>query len=271
MLRLIVLLVLFVIKSLSAQDFQGVATYSSDRKMDIQLDSTRVNSEMQNQIQEMMRKQFQKEYTLRFNTNESVYKEEQTLNPTASTPGVRIMVAGSQSSDILYKNSKEKKYAAKREMFGKAFLVKDELTSYDWKLEDKTKKIGNYTCYKATAKRTVQTQRSVSINSEENTSEPKTEEVTIVAWYTPEIPVNSGPSTYWGLPGLIMEVSDGNARILCNKIVLNPKKKIAISAPEKGKVVTEDKFEEIMEKKIKEMQDRVPRGGENSFQIRVRG
>ena len=84
--------------------------------------------------------------------------------------------------------------------------------------------------------------------------------------------MNNGPATYWGLPGLIMEVNDGDLRILCSKIVLNPKKKIEIKAPDKGKVVSEAKFEEIMRKKMKEMQDRMPRRSDgNSFEIRVRG
>jgi GLPGLI family protein len=33
-------------------------------------------------------------------------------------------------------------------------------------------------------------------------------DVTITAWYT-EIQVNQGPENYWGLPGLILEINDG--------------------------------------------------------------
>ncbi len=36
----------------------------------------------------------------------------------------------------------------------------------------------------------------------------KMRDVEVVAWFTPEIPVSSGPSWYQGLPGLILEVSD---------------------------------------------------------------
>jgi GLPGLI family protein len=43
-------------------------------------------------------------------------------------------------------------------------------------------------------------------NFMDNLEMPK--DVTITAWYTPEIPVNQGPEN-WGLPGLILEINDG--------------------------------------------------------------
>ena len=51
-------------------------------------------------------------------------------------------------------------------------------------------------------------------------------EITITAWYSPEIPVSQGPENYWGLPGLILEVNDGKTTILCSKVVLNLKDKV---------------------------------------------
>ena len=47
----------------------------------------------------------------------------------------------------------------------------------------------------------------------------------VEAWYTPQIPVGHGPAEYWGLPGLILEVSAGNTTMLCSKIVMNPAEK----------------------------------------------
>ncbi|WP_378182249.1 GLPGLI family protein [Aquimarina sp. SS2-1] len=272
MIRLIVLFILLIAENIVAQDFQGIATYQTNRKLDIQLDSTQVNSEMQKQIHEMMKKQFQKEYTLQFNKTESVYKEEERLGTPQPATGVRVMVAGSGASDILYKNNKEERFVAQRDMLGKLFLVKDSLTKFNWKLENETKKIGNYTCYKATAKRMVQQQRNISFNEAEEDLKTEEVEIPITAWYTTEIPINNGPSVFWGLPGLILEVNDGQQSMLCNKIVLNPKKKVEITAPTKGKVVSETKFEEILQKKLKEMHDRRPhRDGGNSMQIRIGG
>ena len=81
---------------LAAQDFQGIATYKTDRKQDIKLDSTRMDDDMQQKMMEMMRKQFQKEFTLTFNRYESVYKEEQILKSPAGAAGggFQIQVLG---------------------------------------------------------------------------------------------------------------------------------------------------------------------------------
>ena len=52
-----------VISSAYAQDFQGEATYKTQRSVDIKLDSTSnpgMTSDMQKQMQAMLKKQFQK-------------------------------------------------------------------------------------------------------------------------------------------------------------------------------------------------------------------
>lgn len=143
-------------------------------------------------------------------------------------------------------------------MFSKQFLIQDSIEAPQWKLEKETKNIGEYTCFKATFTRMVTVVNSIRTSNDDDSKEPeeKQEEQTITAWYTPQIPLAHGPSRYGGLPGLILEVGDGEETILCNKIVLNPKNGITISEPKEGKKVTEDEFEAIMEKKMKEMNDR---------------
>ena len=84
------------------------------------------------------------------------------------------------------------------------------------------------------------------------------EEITITVWYAPEVPVSNGPALFWGLPGLIMEVHDGNQVIVCTKLILNVDDKIEI--PNNGKVVSEKEYNEIMDEKMKEMQ-KIEMGG----------
>ena len=45
--------------------------------------------------------------------------------------------------------------------------------------------------------------------------------IAVEAWYTLDIPVSHGPGEFWGLPGLILEVSAGNTTMLCSKIVFS--------------------------------------------------
>jgi GLPGLI family protein len=92
-------------------------------------------------------------------------------------------------------------------------------------------------------------------------------EITITAWYTPEIPVNQGPEGYWGLPGLILEVNDGKTVILCSKVVLNSKDKVEIKAPNNGKEISQKEYDETVTKKMQEMQEM--NGGRGGFQMRT--
>ena len=83
--------------------------------------------------------------------------------------------------------------------------------------------------------------------------EPK--DKTIVAWYTPEIPVSFGPNNYWGLPGLILEINEDEIIILCSKVTLSNKEKSKIKVPNTGEKVTQKKFDEIEKKKTDSMKD----------------
>lgn len=276
--KIIVITLLFASSNAIAQDFQGVATYKSQRQIDIKLDSTQVNSEMHQQMMAMMKKQFEKTYQLTFNKVESLYKEEEQLGaPQRGDMIVQIVDTG--GSDILYKNTKEGTFTNQNEVFGKVFLIEDDIEKRDWVLTTETKFIGQYKCFKATTTRQQEVVESrISINGdneekEEDKKEPEMEEITITAWYTTEVPVNNGPSRYQGLPGLILEIQDGDLTLLCSKIVLNPKEKIDITKPEKGQKVTQEKFDRIMDKKMKEMEERFRsnrRDGE-SVEIRIGG
>jgi len=93
-------------------------------------------------------------------------------------------------------------------------------------------------------------------------------DITVTAWYTPEIPVSQGPEGYWGLPGLILEVNDGKTTILCSKIVLNPKEKAEIKAPSNGKEVSQKEYDETVIKKMEEMQE-MNNGRNGGFQMRM--
>ncbi|OMP31493.1 GLPGLI family protein [Mangrovimonas sp. DI 80] len=260
----------------NAQDFTGVATYKTKRKIDIQLDSSQVNSEMHQKMMDMLKKQFEKTFILSFNKEESIYKEEEKLG-APQMGGMQMVVVNTGGSDILYKNTKEERYTNQNDVFGKVFLIKDQLKKEDWQFESDTKNIGEYTCYKATITREQPKLVSgISVNGDKDLSqerEPEMETVTVTAWYTPQIPINNGPANYFGLPGLILEVNDGSETIICSKIVMNPADKVEITEPKKGKEVTQEEFDKIMEKKLKEMEERYnsERGDGHNIEIKIGG
>ena len=283
--RVLVIVLAGVACSVNAQDFQGVATYKTQRKVDIKMDSTStgVSKGQHDMFMEMMKKQFQKTFMLSFNKEASIYKEEESLDqPQVGGGGMQIqMIGAGGGNDILYKNIKEKRYSDQKDTMGKIFLVKDSISPIAWKLESDSKFIGEYQCYKATYTKQVEVfeAMSFSINpiakkeetKEQEEKKPEMEERIITAWYTPQIPVNTGPAMFQGLPGLILEVHDGELNIICSKIIINPDDKVEIEEPEKGKDVSQKEYDEIRDKKAKEMMERfAPRKGRKGEGIEIR-
>jgi GLPGLI family protein len=248
---------------LRAQDFQGVAYYASQTQMkDLNITIDNITPAMKEQMMEKMKKALEKTYILNFNKIESLYHEEEKLDqPNPSNGGLQLSFSGGSSSK-LYKNLKLQQIVSNQDIFGKDFLVTDALEKFDWKYVNEQKVIGNYTCSKAqiiipvTENDRKEYQEDIKQQEKNKTtffniSEPK--ERIIEAWYTLEIPVSNGPSKYWGLPGLILELHEGSTTLLCTKIILNPTDKTEIKAPKNGKKVNQKEFDEIEEKKLKSM------------------
>jgi GLPGLI family protein len=260
---MLVVLVLSASAKVLAQDFQGMAVYESKTSLgDLKIGGKDMNDEMSKLIMERMKKQFEKTFILNFNRNESVYEEEQKLE--APSNGFSVNMISSGGGAVTYKNVKSKVKLVKKEFFGKEFLVTDSLKVWNWELQIGTKKIGDYTCYKAVSIDRVtkedleeyekaKAEQETAKTSFFTASEPK-EKITTV-WYTPEIPVSQGPAEFWGLPGLILEASFDDTIILCSKIVLNPKDKIEIKKPKRGKKVTNDEYERLIESRLEKMTD----------------
>jgi GLPGLI family protein len=296
MYKIIFVLVFAVASSLGlrAQEFQGMAIYesktsTSDFKTRMQGNKD-MTPDMQKMIEERMKKMFEKTFILNFDKSASIYKEEEKLDaPGQGGGGMRMMASMTGGGGTFYKNVRDKSYTVDKDFMGKEFLVKDSLPNLKWKMESETRVIGGYNCFKATAVRPASKTdfRNFRPKKEETaTGKPadankKTsfmdemdmpKEITITAWYTPEIPVNQGPENYWGLPGLILEVNDGKTVILCSKVVLNSKVKAEIKAPTNGKVISQKDFDETVIKKMEEFREmNQGRGGNGGMRMRIGG
>ncbi len=295
------LLLVFTISN-AQKDFQGMAVYESKTstsdfksRMSGNKDMT---PDMQKMIEERMKKMFEKTFVLNFDKSASIYKEEEKLDAPGQQGGggMRMMASFMGGGGTYYKNVKEKAYSVDKEFMGKEFLVKDSLTTYKWNMESESRVIGGYTCYKATTVipasktdfRNFRPKKEEDKKAEdkkdlakgEEVKEKKTsfmdeidlpKEITITAWYTPEIPVSQGPEAYWGLPGLILEVNDGKTTILCSKVVMNVKEKAEIKEPNKGKEVSQKEYDEIVTKKMEEMREMNQGNGRSGMQMRIGG
>jgi GLPGLI family protein len=277
--KIVIASLLLICGFAKAQNFQGMAVYESKTNTANMTSgwsgNREMTPEMKARIEERMKTMFEKTFILTFDKTTSWYSEEEKMDAVSSNQGFGRMMMSSFSSGNLFKNTKEKVFLQEREFFGKEFLIKDSLTNYKWEMSAETKQIGNYLCYKASAKKITSptdfrsyrrtdsdkekaTQSKDSIKSKSSNLTagwdiPK--ETFITAWYTMDIPISQGPENYWGLPGLILEVNDGTTTILCSKIVINPKDRKEIKQPKKGTPITQKEFEKIAQEKIEEMRE----------------
>lgn len=275
-----IIAILFMTINTYAQNFQGQATYQTKTTVDMSSWGNGQMSEQQKQmIAERMKDMLEKTYVLNFNKSEATYKEEEKLEaPGAGGAPWRGMMS-SFSDGPQYKNVKDQVILEEREFFGKQFLITDSLPKLEWKLESETKQIGQYTCFKATTTKKVDEMDFMSMrrrNRDKGSDDEKKEGtetadstasddpfddieipkfIIVTAWYTPQIPVSTGPGEYHGLPGLILEVQADRTVMLCTKVVMNPEEKEAIVKPEKGEVVTRSEYNKIMKDKIMEMRE----------------
>ena len=268
---LITILLAFVTVTTFAQNnFNGKAMYMSKTSMDM----SRFDKMPEQQKKQMMArfKNFlEKTYTLTFNKTTSSFKEDVKLaGPGASGPSW----GRSNGQGSIYKSLTDKKMIEDVEQFSKRFLVTENMDQLQWEMGIETKKIGNYTCYKATLvkedtkvdwgsifSRRGNNKKKDSTNTTEKRPEKKM--LTVTAWYTPQIPVSSGPDKYWGLPGLILELNAGRTTMLCTELSISSEGDLEIKEPKKGKEVSREEYTKIVKEKTKELKER--------FQNRGRG
>lgn len=92
---------------------------------------------------------------------------------------------------VFYQNHLTGKSKERMFLQTNAYLIEDSVV-WSWSLENETKEIAGFDCNKATA----------SFRGRNYT-----------AWFATDIPVNAGPWKFFGLPGLIMEVSDDSGLV----------------------------------------------------------
>ncbi|TMI62887.1 MAG: GLPGLI family protein [Bacteroidetes bacterium] len=119
-------------------------------------------------------------FELSFNNNQSLYK------PSKDNPENKMGFFGEApgANNVIYKDLEMGKAASQKQIFEKLFLVSDSIPQYEWKLQPETRTIANFECKKAITR--------------------ICDSVVIVAFYTEEIPVSSGPESFGGLPGMIL-------------------------------------------------------------------
>jgi GLPGLI family protein len=265
---LITAILCFLVLPAKGQSFQGKATYISKSKMELGSWGAKLSEARKNQIKARLKNRLEKTYFLTFNTQESFFKEDEKIDAIS---GATDSWGAYFSRGDQYKNVKENKLIQSQEFYGKRFLVKDSLYKIEWTMGTESKKIGNYTCYKAKAfvPNTELKWYSFSWSDlrktevkEGDTKKPEEAMTIVEAWYSPQIPVSQGPAEFWGLPGLILEVSYGNTILLCTEVVIHKDKTEKINIPTKGEEITKNDYSETIKKRMQNFRNN--RGGRRS-------
>lgn len=132
-----------------------------------------------------------------------------------------ILFINRNFSEILYNNPEN-------EFKKDKYLIKKSINK-DWIINHKdTLIINGFKCFKATINEDLTNPNGIKIKNE------------VIAWFTPEIPYQFGPSGYGNLPGLILQLTTNRVNFYAKTINLNSD--FEIIALSKGIVISEDEF-----------------------------
>lgn len=126
----------------------------------------------------LMANEFFDEYEMDFLRERNFIAEEGTEEGTS----MRIK---SKENDFVYKDFKDRSIYSIKRISMKPFLIKDSTQIFKWKVVDEFKEVLGYNCQKA-----------ITVYGGRNYE----------AYFTTEIPFQTGPWKFCNLPGLILEV-----------------------------------------------------------------
>lgn len=241
---------LLLIHESFAQKTEGTIHYKETIQLDIDLGQLK-------DLPEAMKAQIPTEQSsesvLTFHPTASLYtnaskEEQEDVDYKSENEGFQIKIQVENQDRAYFYDISKRSSIESQEFFGKKFLI-ENAKPRKWKISKETKDILGYTCKKAT------------ITSDEDEL--------IEAWFTSEIPVEVGPSSFYGLPGAILSVhtQDGNHDIVATKVVFEKIDRTIVVAPRKGKKVMAAQFKEIVEAKQKEMAEEY--GGDGNMIIKT--
>lgn len=211
---------------------------------------------------------FSSEKSLIFTSKEAIYKQipkEET--PDANGNNGMRMRFNRNNDNILYQDLEKDEVLEQREFMTRKFLIEGEEDEKkpQWKITGEQKEILGYPCQKAI----------LNIEPKDSTKQGMwgSQETSVEAWFTMQIPVSLGPEKYKGLPGLILELTTdftarrttGKRTITATKVDLKELNEGSIEKPNKGKKVSREEYQEIVREKMEEMREN--RGGRGNRMI----
>ena len=176
----------------------------------------------------MLKTAKQQQYQLLFNKEYTSFTLVDYMDDDSSSPFYNSLAKTYVSYADFYFDYKNKDEI---EDIGDGTLLEQKIPELDWKITSESRTIDQYQCYKATY-------------SFDYMSRGKTVTRVIIAWFAPSLPYSFGPKQYYGLPGLILELTDRNITFLASKIKLLDNE-IEIKIPI-GNRISKEQFEKAL-------------------------
>lgn len=210
----------------------GKVGYEEKMKIEIKLEGESA------QYADMLPKERIEQKILYFSPDISVYQgdaEKQKTEPVdQEAGGALVHIQMAQSDDKVYRDLRKNMKIEQREFMTRMFLIESDAGKTDWKLTGEQKTILNFHCLEA-------------LREEDGKK--------IRAWFTPEIPISTGPQSYGNLPGLILsvDIDNGQRTITATSVEFTPIDKSLLVKPKEGKKVSAEQYKKIVDEKMKEM------------------
>lgn len=205
---------------------KGVITYNVNMDLlrsEIERERASMNSQKYEYLSNTISASKDLEFSLTFDGEISVFKNIEGLNIGNTNHYRELALIMSQYKGEYFTNLNSRKQI----ILGLNNVnIESTIDQNDWLITQETKTIGKFKCFKAVL----------------NVIVPKGE-TEIIAWYTPDLPMQLGPRDWVGqLPGLILELHDLAISYYATEINLKPKKNIEINWPDNAKTVTADEY-----------------------------
>lgn len=122
-----------------------------------------------------------------------------------------------------------------RTIMSKGYLIEDTLLTPKWRILNDLKEVAGHVCMKATLTDTMRKQ-------------------TIVAWFAQDMPHKGGPESFFGLPGMILEIDVNDGAMVLTADLIEMKKlsnELDPPAKLKGKKIKQADYEKLVKEQMK--------------------
>lgn len=179
-------------------------------------------------------------YILTCNRNAAKFELVRFMENDTRKENKRFLSRGG-GDGVYYKNVIDSLKLHQLESFvdGKLYLINIPFEEYQWTITNETKKISNYTCYKAFTEFIIEVPDKIGSKMEEQKYE-------IVVWFTPEINYSFGPAGFDGLPGLVLEKYSSSFYFIASKIVFDKNNIKNIAKPQKGTYIDKAEYDKMI-------------------------